>query len=173
MARALECPGLSASSAPSARNGDWEDGMKSLLRAASIGLLLASSVGVSAQTNYPDRTIRFVVSAAAGGGTDIIARVVGQQLNALWGQPVVVENRTGGAGNIAAQFVARSQPDGYTLFVTFGGVLVINPFLFRDIGFDPDKDFVPVTVLASAPYLLLVNPTVIPSKTVKEFITYL
>ena len=151
----------------------WEDGMKSLLRAASIGLLLASSVGVSAQTNYPDRTIRFVVSAAAGGGTDIIARVVGQQLNALWGQPVVVENRTGGAGNIAAQFVARSQPDGYTLFVTFGGVLVINPFLFRDIGFDPDKDFVPVTVLASAPYLLLVNPTVIPSKTVKEFITYL
>ena len=141
--------------------------MKSLLRVVLVGLLLAPC-GASAQTNYPDRTIRFVVSAAAGGGTDIIARLVGQQLNALWGQPVVVENRTGGAGNIAAQFVARSQPDGYTLFVTFGGVLVINPFLFKDMGFDPNKDFVPVTVLASAPYLLLVNPTVIPSKTVKS-----
>lgn len=147
--------------------------MNSFLRALLMGLLLAAPGSVSAQTNYPDRTIRFVVSAAAGGGTDIIARLVGQQLNALWGQPVVIENRTGGAGNIAAQFVARSQPDGYTLFVTFGGVLVINPFLFNDMGFDPEKDFVPVTVLASAPYLLLINPTVIPSKNVKEFITYL
>ncbi len=147
--------------------------MKSFLVRIGFMALLLAAPGASAQSSYPERTVRFVVSAAAGGGTDIIARLVGQQLNALWGQPVVVENRTGGAGNIAAQFVARSQPDGYTLFVTFGGVLTINPFLFKEMGFDPDKDFVPVTVLASAPYLLLVNPTVIPSKTVKEFITYL
>jgi tripartite-type tricarboxylate transporter receptor subunit TctC len=147
--------------------------MKLFWRALLVGLLLATPASVSAQSSYPDRAIRFVVSASAGGGTDIVARLVGQQLHALWGQPVVVENRTGGAGNIAAQFVARSQPDGYTLFVTFGGVLVINPFLFKDLGFDPEKDFIPVTVLASAPYLLLVNPTVIPSKTVSEFISHL
>ncbi len=146
--------------------------MRSILRTAAIGLLLVVSATASAQPSYPDRTIRFVVSASAGGGTDIIARLVAQQLNALWGQPVIVENKTGGAGNLAAQFVARAQPDGYTLFVTFGGVLTINPFLFKEIGFDPDKDFVPVTVLASAPYLMLVNPTVIPARTVKEFIAY-
>ena len=146
--------------------------MRSILRTAAIGLLLVVPATASAQPSYPDRTIRFVVSASAGGGTDIIARLVAQQLNALWGQPVIVENKTGGAGNLAAQFVARAQPDGYTLFVTFGGVLTINPFLFKEIGFDPDKDFVPVTVLASAPYLMLVNPTVIPARTVKEFIAY-
>jgi tripartite-type tricarboxylate transporter receptor subunit TctC len=146
--------------------------MKSWLRAALTGLALAIAAAVSAQTNYPERTIRFVVSASAGGGTDIIARLVGQQLNALWGQPVIVENRAGGAGNISAQFAARSQPDGYTLFVSFGGVLVINPFLFKEMGFDPDKDFVPVTLLASAPYLLLVNPGAIQAKTIAELITF-
>src|SRR5258705_12850312 len=109
--------------------------MKSCLRGVLIGLLLAAPAGVSAQTAYPERPVRFVVSASAGGGTDIIARLVAQQLNALWGQPVIVENKTGGGGNIAAQGVARAAPDGYTLFVTFGGVLVINPFLYKEMGF--------------------------------------
>jgi tripartite-type tricarboxylate transporter receptor subunit TctC len=140
------------------------------LQSAIAGLLLAIPVAASAQTSYPDRTIRFVVSASAGGGTDIIARLVGQQLNALWGQPVIIENKTGAAGNISAQQVARSTPDGYTLFVTFGGVLTINPFLFNEMGFDPDKDFIPITVLASAPYILAINPNEVPAKTVKEFI---
>ena len=139
---------------------------------ALAGLLLALPVSVSAQTSFPDRTIRFVVSAPAGGGTDIIARMVGQELNTLWGQPVVVENKTGAAGNLAAQQVARAQPDGYTLFVTFGGVLTINPFLFKELGFDPERDLTPITMLASTPYVMMVNPKVIPSKTVKEFIAY-
>jgi tripartite-type tricarboxylate transporter receptor subunit TctC len=146
--------------------------MSSLLRAALVGLLLAIPAGASAQTSYPDRTIRFVVSASAGGGTDIIARLVAQQLHALWGQPVIVENKAGAAGNLSATTVARSAPDGYTLFVTFGGVLTINPFLFKDTGFDAEKDFTPVTVLASAPYLMTVNPDVIPAKTLKDFIAY-
>src|SRR5262245_4815973 len=129
--------------------------MRALLRSAAMGFaLLAAPWSALAQSSYPDRTIRFVVSASAGGGTDIIARMVAQQLNALWGQPVVVENKTGAAGNISSQFVARSAPDGYTLFVTFGGVLTINQHLFKDLGFDPDKDFIPITSLASAPYLL-------------------
>ena len=104
--------------------------MKSVLRAALIALLSIAPIAASAQAAY--RTVRFVVSASAGGGTDIIARLVAQQLNAMWGQPVIVENRTGGAGNLSAQFVARSQPDGYTLFVTFGGIITINPFLFKE-----------------------------------------
>ncbi len=145
--------------------------MKSLRRAAMIGLLFALPVTASAQTAYPDRTIRFIVSASAAGGTDIIARLVAQQLNALWNQPVIVENRTGGGGNISAQFVARSQPDGYTLFVTFGGILTINPFLFKELGFDPDKDFIPITSLASSAFVMSVNPSV-PAKTVNEFIAY-
>jgi tripartite-type tricarboxylate transporter receptor subunit TctC len=146
--------------------------MNPWLQSAIAGLLLAIPVAASAQTSYPDRTIRFVVSASAGGGTDIIARLVGQQLNALWGQPVIIENKTGAAGNISAQQVARSTPDGYTLFVTFGGVLTINPFLFNEMGFDPDKDFIPITVLASAPYILAVNPNEVPAKTVKGFIDF-
>ncbi len=145
--------------------------MKSVLRAALIALLSIAPIAASAQTAYPDRTVRFVVSASAGGGTDIIARLVAQQLNAMWGQPVIVENRTGGAGNLSAQFVARSQPDGYTLFVTFGGMITINPFLFKELGFDPDKDFTPITSLASSAFVMSVNPNV-PAKTVKEFIAY-
>ena len=143
-----------------------------LWRAICIALLLALPASASAQTSYPDRTIRFIVSASAGGGTDIIARLVAQQLNAMWGQPVIVENKTGAAGNISAQLVARSQPDGYTLFVTFGGVLTINPHLFKELGYDPDKDFIPITSLASAPYLLTVNPDVVSARTVKDFIAF-
>src|SRR5215208_1856597 len=97
--------------------------------------------------------------------------MVAQQLNALWGQPVIVENRTGGAGNISAQAVARAQPDGTTLFATFGGVLTINPHLFKELGFDPDKDFVPITSLATSAFVLSVNPNV-PARNVQSLIAY-
>jgi tripartite-type tricarboxylate transporter receptor subunit TctC len=143
--------------------------MTSLLRGGLLALLIAAPA--AAQTSYPDRTVRLIVSASAGGGTDIIARLVAQQLNALWGQPVIVENKTGGAGNISAQLVARAPPDGTTLFATFGGVLTINPHLFKELGFDPDKDFIPITSLASSAFVMSVNPSV-PAKTVKEFIDY-
>jgi tripartite-type tricarboxylate transporter receptor subunit TctC len=146
--------------------------MHLLLRVAFVALFFAAPVSASAQSTYPDRTIRFIVSASAGGGTDIIARLVAQQLNALWNVPVIVENRTGASGNLSAQHVARSAPDGTTLFVTFGGVLTINPHLFKELGYDPDKDFIPITSLASAPYLLTVNPDAVPSRTVKDFIAY-
>jgi len=143
--------------------------MNSVLRGILLALLIAAPA--SAETSYPDRTVRFIVSASAGGGTDIIARMVAQQLNALWGQPVIVENRTGGAGNISAQAVARAQPDGTTLFATFGGVLTINPHLFKELGFDPDKDFVPITSLATSAFVLSVNPNV-PARNVPDLIAY-
>lgn len=143
--------------------------MNSLLVGTLIALLTAAPAW--AQTTYPDRTVRFIVSASPGGGTDIIARLVAQQLNELWGQPVIVENRTGGAGNISAQAVARAPADGTTLFATFGGVLTINPHLFKELGFDPDKDFVPITSLATSAFVLSVNPDV-PARNVKELIAY-
>jgi tripartite-type tricarboxylate transporter receptor subunit TctC len=137
--------------------------------------MLAASVWTSdalAQTSFPERTVRLIVPASAGGGNDIIARLVGQRLNNMWGQPVVVENKTGGAGNIAGQFVARARPDGYTLLVTFGGVITINPYLFNQMGFDPDKDLTPVTTLATTPYVLAVNPKMVAARSVKDFIDY-
>jgi amino acid transporter len=100
--------------------------MTLMLRAILLALLITAPLSAHAQTSYPDRTVRLIVSASAGGGTDIIARLVGQQLNGLWGVPVIVENNTGGAGNVSARLVARAPADGYTLFATFGGVLTIT-----------------------------------------------
>lgn len=139
---------------------------------AFAAALLAHPQASYAQT-FPDRPVRMIVTASAGGGTDTIARFFAQKLNEAWGQSVVVENKTGAGGNIGAQFVARAKPDGYTLLVSFGGVLTINPFLYKELGFDPIKDLAPVTLLATAPYVLAVNPTVVPSQSVKEFVDLL
>jgi tripartite-type tricarboxylate transporter receptor subunit TctC len=142
--------------------------MKSAFFAAFAVIATVSSV--AAQSTFPDRPVRMVVPAAAGGGNDIIARLVAQRLNDMWGQTVIVENKTGGGGNIAGQFVARSKPDGYTLLVTFGGVVTINPYLYNQMGFDPIKDLDPIINLATAPYVLAINPKMVPSRTVKDFI---
>lgn len=145
--------------------------MRLLCRVVAAVLALASAPAF-AQGTFPDRAVRIVVSAAAGGGTDIIARLVAQELSAMWKQPVVVENKTGAGGNIAAQFVARAKPDGYTLLVTYAGAITINPHLYLDMGFDPDKDLAPITNLASSPMYVVANPKVMPARTPKEFIAF-
>jgi tripartite-type tricarboxylate transporter receptor subunit TctC len=117
---------------------------------------------------YPTKPIRFVIPAPPGGGTDTVARIVGQKLSAEVGQPVVTDNRAGASGNIAARLVAKATPDGYTLFVPFASH-VTNPSLFKDLGYDPIKDFEPITRLTGLPYLLIVHPA-LPAKNVKEFI---
>ncbi len=122
---------------------------------------------VNAQT-YPAKPIRFVVPAPPGGGTDTVARIVGQKLSSAVGQPVIIDNRAGASGNIAAQLVAKATPDGYTLFVPFASH-VTNPSLFKDVGYDPIKDFAPITRLTGLPYLLIVHPA-LPAKNVKELI---
>lgn len=131
-----------------------------------IGMLGAicalATVPALAQT-WPDRAVRVVVPFSAGGGTDIIARLVAQKLGDRLGQPFVVENRTGGNGNIGAQLVAKSTPDGHTLLVSTSA-LTINPALHDNTGYQL-KDFVPVTQLATSPYLLVVNPTAAPTLT--------
>ncbi|WP_162243962.1 tripartite tricarboxylate transporter substrate binding protein [Pseudorhodoferax sp. Leaf265] len=126
--------------------------------AAVAGLPLASAhaQAAAASGGWPDRPIRLVHPWAAGGGGDIVARLLAERMQPLLGQPVVVDNRTGAGGNIGAQFAARQAADGYTVMTTAGG-FAIAPSLFRSLGYDPVKDFVPVTKMATAPLLVLVR----------------
>lgn len=112
--------------------------------------------GVAAAETYPTRPITFVVPYSAGGGTDIMARLIAEGLHKEWGQPVVVENRPGAGGNIGANRVAHSAADGYTVLVT-AGALAIAPALYKHLGYDPLKDFVPVTQIATVPLLVVTS----------------
>jgi tripartite-type tricarboxylate transporter receptor subunit TctC len=120
--------------------------------------------------DYPGRPIRIVVPFPAGGSADLIPRIVGEKLAAKWGQPVVVENRPGAAGNIGAELVYKSEPDGYTLLSAPPPPLVINQSLYTKLAFDPTQ-FVPVSVMAAIPNVLLVNPGV-SAGSVQELITF-
>jgi tripartite-type tricarboxylate transporter receptor subunit TctC len=124
-----------------------------------LGLCLAAQCA-SAQS-FPSRPIRIVVAFPAGGGSDIAARVVGQKLAERVGQPVVIENRVGANGNIGAEAVARSEPDGYTLVMGSNANITTNPHLMQ-LGWDPMKDLAPVAMLTVNPLLLFVNPAVVP-----------
>jgi len=123
---------------------------------------------VAAQV-YPGKSVRIIVPFAAGGATDIVARVVAQKLNELWSQQVIVDNRAGAGGNIGGELAAKSAPDGYTLFMTSGSIVTANQHIYKKMPFDPAKDLVPVTNVASGPQVLIVTPT-FPPKTVKELI---
>jgi tripartite-type tricarboxylate transporter receptor subunit TctC len=140
--------------------------MKSLL--ALILSLLA--LAAHAQS-YPARPIRLIVPYAAGGTSDILARQIGPKLTDAWGQPVVVENKTGANGNVGADFVAKSTPDGYTLLLTDLGGLVISASVYAKLPFDPSKDFSPVVMVSYSPHVLAVHPSV-PVKSVKELIEF-
>ena len=125
----------------------------SLLLAAAIAAFAAT--GASAQT-YPNQPVRIVVPFAAGGAVDTVARVVGQKMSESLGQPLVIENRPGAGGNLAADAVARAAPDGYTVFLTTNG-LAISPSLYASLPFDVSKDFIPVTQLIESPLLLVAS----------------
>ena len=117
---------------------------------------------------YPTKPIRLVLPVAPGGGADIIARTVGQKVTAAIGQPFVIDNRGGAGGNIAAEIVAKSPPDGHTLGMVLSSH-TINVSLYKKINYDPVKDFTPISLLATAPFLLVVHPS-LPARNVKEFI---
>ena len=123
-----------------------------------------------AQT-YPSKPIRLVVPYAAGGTSDILARQLGPKLSETWSQPVVVENRTGANGNVGADFVAKSAPDGYTLLITDLGGLVISASVYSQLPFNPSKDFTPVAMVSYSPHVLAVHPSV-PVKNVKELVQF-
>ena len=134
-------------------------------------LATAFALAVSAQAQeYPTKPIRIVVPYPAGGSADLLPRIFAEKLNAKWGQPVLVENRPGAGGNVGAEVAYKAEPDGYTLFATAPGPLVVNQNLYRKLAFDPAQ-FVPVSVMAVIPNVFLVNPKV-PAKNVDELIAY-
>jgi tripartite-type tricarboxylate transporter receptor subunit TctC len=126
------------------------------------------SLTVQAQT-YPAKPIRIVVPYAAGGTSDILARQIGPKLTEAWGQPLIVENKPGANGNVGADFVAKSAPDGYTLLLTDLGGLVISASVYPKLPFNPSQDFMPVVMVSYSPHVLAVNPAV-QVKDVKELI---
>src|SRR5262245_41489954 len=119
---------------------------------------------------WPNRHVRLIVPFVPGGATDVIARMIGNRLSEVWGQQVVVENRSGAGANIGAQLVAQSDPDGYTLFIT-SVPLATNQFLYRSLNYDPIADFAPVTLICMQPNVMVV-PNSSPAKSVLEFVGY-
>ena len=124
----------------------------------------------AAGAEWPHRLVRIVVPFPPGGSTDITARLVGNRLQEVWGQSVVIENKPGAGGNIASEMVARSEPDGYTIFIVGPG-LATNQFLYPSLSYDPVGDFAPVTLLITQPNVMCV-PNSKPAKSVQEFIAY-
>jgi tripartite-type tricarboxylate transporter receptor subunit TctC len=120
---------------------------------------------------YPGKPMRLIVPYPPGGPADALARIVGEKLGAQMGQPMVVENRPGAAGNIGMAQGAKSAADGYTLVLAPAGNLTVNPSLYRNVPYDVGKDFAPVTVIAAVPNILVVNPS-IPARNLAEFIAY-
>ena len=136
-------------------------------------IALLAGVACSAafgQADWPKREVRVFVGFSAGGTTDIIARLIGQELNKAWGQPIVIENRAGATGNIAAELVAKSKPDGYTLLMGSVGPLAVNASLFKSMPFDNLKDLAPVSLVAHVPNVLVMNPKAMPVNTFAEFV---
>ena len=146
-------------------------------RRSALGRVFAATVVTAAawgvmpamaQARWPAKPVRLVVPFSPGGSTDVVARMIGQKLSVLWGQPVVVENRAGAGGNLGADMVAKSPADGYTLLMASGSI-TINPHIYKNMSFDTRKDLAPITNVASGPMLLVV-PDRAPVKSVKELI---
>jgi len=129
-----------------------------------------ASAGAWAQA-YPSKPIRIIVGNPPGGGTDIIARLVGAKMQEAWRQPVVIDNKPGANSIIAAEYVAKAAPDGYTLLVNATGGMSVNPVVYEKLPYDSLKDFVPITMVGLFPLVLVVNPSV-PAQTVQELIAY-
>ena len=142
---------------------------KFALHGSLLAIALAFTAPVQAQ-HFPTKPIKIIVPYAAGGGTDIVARIVAQKLQDRWGPAVVVENRAGAGGNVGAEAVFTAEPDGYTLLFTAQGPLVVNQYLFEKIPYEPGK-FTPVSLVMVAYSALMANPKV-PAQNVRELIAY-
>ena len=142
------------------------------MRTARLLLIAMAACGLASPAvaqDYPERPITLVVPYAAGGGNDVMARIVAEKMSKTLGQQVVIENRGGAGGSIATRMIAKAAPDGYTLGLGGTGTLAVAPTLYPNVGYDPRKDFAPVGLIATSALVVLVNPSV-PSKSLKEFI---
>jgi tripartite-type tricarboxylate transporter receptor subunit TctC len=134
-----------------------------------LGFLLALACSGAFAQGYPNKAVRIIVPFAPGGATDIVTRLLAQKLTEVWGQSVIVENRSGAGGNIGGEAAANSAPDGYTLFMTSGSIVTANQYIYKKMPFDPAKDLIPITNVASGPQVIVVNPN-FPATNLKQFI---
>ena len=144
-------------------------GTKCVAAAVWAVACLGANAATTADSKYPTRPIRFVVGFLPGGPSDTIARVVAVKLAESLGQPVIVENRAGAGGNVSADIVADANPDGHTILLGTGGPLVIAPIIGQKVGFDPDRDFAPVSTLGGSMSILTAHPS-LPANNVKELV---
>lgn len=143
-----------------------------MIRTAAVTLLyLLGLSAVFAQGTYPNKPIRWIIPYAPGGGTDVIARPIALRLGEVLGQPIVYENRGGGGGLIAGEFVAKATPDGYTMLVGSGNTQTFPTLLYDKVQYDPVKDFAPITNFVTVPNVLVAHPS-FPAKTVQDIVTY-
>ena len=133
--------------------------------------LLGATAGVQAQTAYPNKPVKIVIGFGPGSGTDIMARMIAEEMRLALGQPFIVDNRPGASAQIAASAVAKSASDGYTLFLTSNSSHSVNPHMFKKLPYDPIADFTPVGGIAYFPFILAVNAN-LPVKTPQEFVAY-
>jgi tripartite-type tricarboxylate transporter receptor subunit TctC len=136
----------------------------------AVAALAAAFTSVQAQ-DFPTRPITLVIPFAPGGSTTIVGRGVAEKMSTLLGDKIIVDNRPGAGGTVGTRAVAKSEPDGYTLLLGYTGTLAIGPSLYKNVGYDPRKDFAPIGLIGNAPNSLVVNPS-FPAKTVAELITY-
>jgi tripartite-type tricarboxylate transporter receptor subunit TctC len=122
--------------------------------------LIAAMISPAAAAEYPTRPMTLVLGFAPGGPSDVIARILSRKLEQLVRQPIVIENRAGAGGSVAGQMVARAAPDGYTLLLATGSILAINQHLYKNIGYDAEKDFEPISVVGTQTNVLYVHPSV-------------
>lgn len=139
-----------------------------VLRSAAL-LIAGLAIAPAGAQTYPVKPVRIVVPFAPGGATDIVTRVVAQRLSDLWSQSVVVDNRAGAGGNIGGEIVAKAAPDGYTVLMTSGSIVTANPHMYKRMPFDPARDLLAVTNVASGPQIIAVNAA-FAAKTLKELI---
>ena len=142
--------------------------IRSLMLLAAMAVLALAPVRSAAQ-DFPARPVRFIVPYAAGGSGDLLARLLGNKLAAIWGQQVVVDNRAGGGGLIGTEFAARSDPDGYTLYLATDGPLTVAASLYKRVPYDWKRDLAPVSMLAMGYQVLIVKPA-LPARSVQELI---
>ncbi|WP_042877067.1 Bug family tripartite tricarboxylate transporter substrate binding protein [Cupriavidus necator] len=134
------------------------------------GFLPATASFSQSTDSFPSKPVRLLVSFPPGGFADLVGRALAQSLAQTWGQPVIVDNRPGGAGILASELAAKAVPDGYTLYLATDGPFVINPSLYKTLPYRPVKDFVPVALVAYTPLALVVNPDKVHASTVSEFV---
>src|SRR4030088_1896477 len=142
-----------------------------LICTAAIALGICGGIDRAEAQTFPNRTITLVIPFAPGGSTSIVGRVIADKMSELLGEKVVVDNRPGAGGTGGTKAVAKSDPDGYTILLGYTGTLAIGPSLYKNVGYDPRKDFAPIGLIGNGPNSLVVHPS-FPAKSVAELIAY-